>query len=50
LVLGVDDGVDQAGEAVVQIRLPQRRVPLGALDALGEDARFAQDSQVVREG
>jgi hypothetical protein len=48
--VGVDDGVHQAGETAVQIVLPQPGVALGALDALGEDSRLAQDAQVMGEG
>jgi hypothetical protein len=50
IFFGVDDGVHQAGEPAVQVLAPQSGVTLGALDALGEDARLAQDAQVVGEG
>ena len=48
--VGVNDRVEQAGEAAVDVFLAQLGVALGALDALGDQARLAHDAQVVGEG
>jgi hypothetical protein len=47
LGVGAEDGVDQAGEAVVQVVLPQAHVALGALHPLGDDPGLAQDAKVT---
>src|SRR6266480_4019942 len=49
-VVGVEDRIEQAGEAAVDVLLAQLRVAPGALDALGDQAGLAHDTQVVGEG
>ena len=42
LGVGVEDRVEQAGEAVVDVLLAQLGVAPGALDALGDEAGLAE--------
>src|SRR6266567_2963030 len=48
--VGVEDRVEQAGEAPVDVLLAQLGVAPGALDALGDEAGLAHDAQVMGEG